>query len=652
MPLEAPKLDNRSYEQIKELVRSRIPRYAPQWTDYNESDPGATFIELFSWLSEMMLYQMNQVPERNYIKFLKLLNMELRPPIAAQAHLSFKVQAGSTVKPVALRSQVAAQSAETGELVIFETDKGLDLISHPLTDVQVYDGAAFTVVTQLNSDQDDSYRPLGWVPQIGSALYLGFEPPDPLPPSGQAVFPQQLRFRVFLPTATQAGEAQACKEVAQPPSPPVSLVWEYRHPGSDQKWRRLTLYEDETAAFTREGYILIEGPAEIATSVEGKVKEAPRYWLRCRLESGAYPAGQEPEIDLFRINTVSARNLSSVHEEILGASEGHPKQTFELRRKPVLKESLELRIEAAGLEPQTWLRVDDFLASGAEDPHYTLNAAAGRIEFGDGEHGRIPVAGAQIIATQYRYGGGAIGNVGADTITLPLTTLVGVESVSNARAAVGGRDEQALEDLKFEAPAVLRHRNRAVTPEDFAALAVQAGGVAKSAALALAHPDFPGVRVPGAVSIVIVPDNEEMPPRPSSDLIRHVCNYLDGFRLLTTEQYVKGPTYIEIRVQTRVVAKPYIAAGTVEQLVREALDDRLDPMEWEFGQDFYPTGLFRDILRVSNEAGDEVVTAVTDLSISVEGVKRDDLSEPVILKPDELIYPGEHEIIVVSQADR
>jgi hypothetical protein len=45
-------------------ARALIPRRAPAWTDHNVHDPGITFIELFAWLVEMQLYQLNRVGER------------------------------------------------------------------------------------------------------------------------------------------------------------------------------------------------------------------------------------------------------------------------------------------------------------------------------------------------------------------------------------------------------------------------------------------------------------------------------------------------------------------------------------------------------------------------------------------------------------
>ena len=63
MPITPPVLDDLTYDEIvTDLVR-RIPVYAPEWTDHNESDPGIALIELFAHLGEMIGYRLNRVPE-------------------------------------------------------------------------------------------------------------------------------------------------------------------------------------------------------------------------------------------------------------------------------------------------------------------------------------------------------------------------------------------------------------------------------------------------------------------------------------------------------------------------------------------------------------------------------------------------------------
>lgn len=74
MPLELPNLDDRSYEDLVQEALSLIPSYAPDWTNYNPSDPGITLIELFAYLSELLIYRLNRVTDTNQYAFLKLLN--------------------------------------------------------------------------------------------------------------------------------------------------------------------------------------------------------------------------------------------------------------------------------------------------------------------------------------------------------------------------------------------------------------------------------------------------------------------------------------------------------------------------------------------------------------------------------------------------
>src|SRR5438445_4768410 len=107
MPLTEPLIDDRTFEQIVSDLRFRIPRYTKEWTNYNDSDPGMTLLQLFAWLSEMMQYRMNQVPLKNYIKFLKLLGEELEPPSPAVAHLTFITKGGTPAGQVPERTPVA-----------------------------------------------------------------------------------------------------------------------------------------------------------------------------------------------------------------------------------------------------------------------------------------------------------------------------------------------------------------------------------------------------------------------------------------------------------------------------------------------------------------------------------------------------------------
>jgi hypothetical protein len=74
MPLTLPNLDDRRYADLVEEAVSRIPVHAPEWTNYNASDPGITIIEVMAYLTEILIYRLNRVTVENVITFLNLID--------------------------------------------------------------------------------------------------------------------------------------------------------------------------------------------------------------------------------------------------------------------------------------------------------------------------------------------------------------------------------------------------------------------------------------------------------------------------------------------------------------------------------------------------------------------------------------------------
>ena len=73
MPIPLPILDDRRFDDLTEELRALIPRYCPEWTDHNPSDPGITLIELFAWLGETLIYRLDRLPEASLRQLLALL---------------------------------------------------------------------------------------------------------------------------------------------------------------------------------------------------------------------------------------------------------------------------------------------------------------------------------------------------------------------------------------------------------------------------------------------------------------------------------------------------------------------------------------------------------------------------------------------------
>ncbi|MEX0759456.1 MAG: hypothetical protein WD100_07750, partial [Tistlia sp.] len=187
MPLSdhIPRLDDRRFEDLVAEARARIPQYTPEWTDYNPGDAGFALIELFAWLSELLVYRMGRVPELNYLKFLELVGIELTPARPAQTVLVFPVKpgfAGSSVT-VPARTPVAAAEPDEQGPILFETERVLTALKAQLDALQVFDGYAYADVSAANADLATSFQPFGPLARAETALLLGFSGDSALPPS-------------------------------------------------------------------------------------------------------------------------------------------------------------------------------------------------------------------------------------------------------------------------------------------------------------------------------------------------------------------------------------------------------------------------------------------------------------------------------------
>ena len=83
MTLPVPDLDDRTFLDLVTQARERIQQSCPQWTDLSVHDPGMALVEAFAYLTEVMIYRLNQVPEKAYLSFLNLLGVSRHPPAAA-----------------------------------------------------------------------------------------------------------------------------------------------------------------------------------------------------------------------------------------------------------------------------------------------------------------------------------------------------------------------------------------------------------------------------------------------------------------------------------------------------------------------------------------------------------------------------------------
>jgi|GEM_PF-521897 len=371
-------------------------------------------------------------------------------------------------------------------------------------------------------------------------------------------------------------------------------------------------------------------------------------WLRARLLDAQ--AHEPTLLNGFLLNTVPATAAVTRLEETLGTSNGRPAQQFSLTRTPIhfhpTSGEPELQLDVVeGGEARRWTRVPDFFRQGPESEVFALDPQSGTIRFGDGRNGRIPVAGSAVVARRYRYGGGAAGNAGGNTVTKLRSALPRVDEVTNPRAAVGGADAESLEEVKLRAPYDLRSRDRAVTAEDFSQLALATPGVALHRAYAVPRTRLaPGGELEaadGAVTVVALPANhKEATPQPSDAQLRAIGEYLNARRLITTELWVTGPRYARVEVlRAALRIAPDAELKAVEEEAQAALLTYFHPLRggdggrgWPFGGAIYLGNVYQRLLEVPG------VRRVLALDLRLEGMPAGSPPDRLPLEEGHLIH--------------
>ncbi|MDF5716663.1 MAG: putative baseplate assembly protein [Rhizonema sp. NSF051] len=625
--LPSSNLDDRTFDELVEECILRIPRYCPEWTDHNLSDPGITLIELFAWLTDQMLLRFNQVPRKNYVAFLELLGIRLQPPASARTDLTFYLSTDlQEAYTIPAGVEVATERTETTEAIVFTTDRPLIIgqprLRHFLT-AQTAEDIPQTLRDRVTSQW--TRQPNGEMSgreqllfeeraQPGNCFYLVLDPEEPL--DGNVL---QIKFKGSAGTSTGIN----------PNQPPRR--WEA---WDGQNWQPVLLREadDETQGFSfneiaQQGRNLDQGADIILhLPINWAVTSFTTYrgrWLRCVLTTpdvnrpGYTSSPRIIGLDVRAIGgSVSVSQSAIVRNERLGFSDGKPSQIFQLQVTPILsrREDEYIVVTPPGGLPRKWQEVSDFADSRDHDLHYTLDSVTGKVQFGplihepnalsrqtqirsriqqpqpedlrnpnrdpeeqlELQYGAVPPRGSEIRMVAYRTGGGEKGNVQRGTLQFLKSAVPYVARVENHQSARNGADAETLDQAVLRAPQILRTRDRAVTAEDFEVLAKQAdpGAIARVRCLTPTSS-----RDAGTVRLLLVPQantntiaqGKGIAPEQfalSDVLQQKVLNYLNERRLLGIHVQLQQPEFTGVVVRTQVALDPvYDHPGAREEIL-------------------------------------------------------------------------------------
>jgi predicted phage baseplate assembly protein len=602
MGLPAPNLDDRRFQQLVDEAKRMVQQRCPTWSDHNVSDPGVTLIETFAYMTDALLYRLNRVPDRNYVKFLELIGVRLFPPTAARADVTFWLSAPRdelVVVPEGI--EVTTRRTDDEEAIEFRTTESLDIVPTSFAACASQLAGDETVDTTEAANMQQGFACFARDPQPGDALLVGLSEPAP-----------SCAIAITLDCRIEGVGVD-------PLDPP--LAWEA---WTGLAWEPCDVYSDGTGGFNKAGDVIVHLPAGHAASVIGGRRAG---WVRARVTE---PAEDQPfysasprimSVSAATVGgTVAAMHAERVTDEVVGMSEGVPGQRFVLQRTPVLASDEPVVLEvAAGSGWDPWTQVDDFSESSPDDTHFVLDALTGELEFGpavrepDGSlrrFGAVPPSGAPIRAVSYLSGGGSRGNVAPGRIEVLQQTVPFVSSVENRWPAMGGVDSESIEAAKIRGPILLRTRNRAVTTEDYEHLAHEAAPEAARVRAIEVAADQPDA---GAVRVLVVPSAapgldgrlrfEQLVP--DDDTLRTIADHLDARRCVGARVVVEPPRYQGVTVVARIRASARANPTRLGRDAVTALYAYIDPLTggpdgkgWPFGRPVHVGEVYSVLQRV------------------------------------------------------
>jgi hypothetical protein len=642
MPLSAPRLDDRDFEQLFAEARARIPVHTPEWTNFNDSDPGITVVQLFAFLADNLLYRSNRIPEANRLKFLKLLGLPLRRAAAGRGMVVFRNERGP-LEGLLLDTGVEVRAGK----VPFRTRTQVDVlpitaavfVKQPQPELDAATEAKFRFLyepfLETDTDQLQFYKSVAvaapapgrpepvidladtvngtidrcaWVALVAPvnadlaavraaiahrSLTLGIQPAsdspgrtlEPATVEPEAITDPGLVFEIASPEidpATGAGIG---------PGRYMRLPVDYAENVLDvpgvvhvtlPSFDRLATWDFDPEE---------EGTGEYPPLVEDKdLAKRIVTWIRVRyvppVGGAPGPRRMRQDMRLAWIGVNAARVVQAVPvgREALGVATGAPEQQYKVANTPVLVGHgatllVEVQTESGGWE--AWRQTDDLRSARPDDKVFDLDPEAGLISFGTGLNGMRPSPGRAIRVT-YEYGGGVQGLVPIGAVNKS-PALPGWCKVENPTPTWGADAGESVAEGERNIPRHLRHRDRLVTAEDFEDITRRTPGVdvGRVEVLPLFDPARVGTASPGMVTVMVVPRSDPVQPEapvPDRQFLAAVCEWLDPRRLVTTELHVRGPDYLRVYVSVGIVPAPGQLPELVERAVKASVTAYLSPL--------------------------------------------------------------------------
>jgi hypothetical protein len=555
----------------------------PRWRERSEADFGVMFMEALCSIADDLSYTQDRVAaegalttatqRRSIVRHARLVDYEPQPATSARALLQFDVLSG----PIPIGLRVSAPGPD-GSSIDFETGTGLIDPNTGLLNTATY--RVSPAWNRLAANGQPKILPYYWDDSRG-CLRAG----------STEMWVVGHGFNFEPATASTLGQALLIDTKGQTTADPH--IREVVH---------LTSVDEETDQLFNQDVTHIVWSSDEALQFDHDLTSNPDGTPRTVLAGNLVPATQgrrytegfaigqtpaESQIPLAMIRTGSNSTPASPSLQYLYTLQ-HPPLAWLGQNDPSSVPLPEIVLVEQPADPAlppvdwTWrkrlLDAKEFEKAFTVDPARFIRTASNSdgsfsfdydgdagdtIRFGDGVFGEIPESGS-VFQLTYCAGGGALGNVAADSITKIDPAAAGLSSaVTNPFPATGGADEERDETVRRLAPQALRaQRLFDVRPEDYQATAETLPWVLRAGTV---------FRWTGSWLTAFTTADPKGTEQESVEKHAQLIDLLNRYRLAGYESYVPAPIYTSIDLLITVCARPDAFRGDVEAAVLSAL---------------------------------------------------------------------------------
>lgn len=456
------------------------------------------------------------------------------------------------------------------------------------------------------------------------------------------------------------------------------LKWEYYGGGRFKEFHPI----DETRNLGQTGLITFNGFPDMQKTV---FYGSEYFWLRVTDETERMyqeTRSEKPWLKGLYMNAATVQTVHSGLEEFLSVGEYGEKPVFTLLNKSLyeakvwvnetgkisdrelalLREEKRLREvrDADGNISELWVcwkEVENFLLE-QDERQYMLNRNEGILEFRARGSKGFPGAGMiNGIHVLYSVCTGEAGNLEIGQITGMELSVGFINRVENPLPLSGGVDRESSYRAMERRAHQIRHRNRAVTTEDFEKMALAASGAISRAACFRGYGEH-GEQKPGHVSLVVLQKDFQNSSlyfqQTREDLMEFMKDKIPANLVRGNRFHIARPVFVEIQISVDIIVDEFQQIFSCRNRVLAQLSAFFDPVKGNFGNNGWAVGMLPkrsqiDILLKNTEEVKEIGNLI------ITGFIRNG-RETIEINPEEtdqnpyvLPQNGEHRIIVHTE---